>query len=203
MERLFNITFYKNDGVIPFYYEVKEGQKWSVDFCKDFFLTFLYQYIAFKTRKKEYLNRLLDTNFDRAVQIAEKEGLGYLNETIERVAYAARNEEVDNLWLMARDAPRSLAAQRGEFIVQLIDEFQFLNSEIYWDKAKTNLAFDFAAGYLSTAESKIAPLIVSGSWVGWLMNLLMMMLPSRFKFTFPGNMPQNEAIEMVFNYSRF
>ncbi|MCP5107495.1 MAG: hypothetical protein GY950_29175, partial [bacterium] len=84
-----------------------------------------------------------------------------------------------------------------------IDEFQFLNSEIYWDKAKKNLADDFAAGYLSTAESKIAPLIVSGSWVGWLMNLLTTMLPSRFKFTFPQNMPQDEAIEMVFNYSRF
>ncbi|MCP4153845.1 MAG: hypothetical protein GY757_39325 [bacterium] len=25
MERLFNITFYKNDGVIPFYYEIKEN----------------------------------------------------------------------------------------------------------------------------------------------------------------------------------
>jgi hypothetical protein len=24
MERLINITFYKNDGVIPFYYEIKE-----------------------------------------------------------------------------------------------------------------------------------------------------------------------------------
>ena len=24
MERLFNITFHKNDGVIPFYYEIKE-----------------------------------------------------------------------------------------------------------------------------------------------------------------------------------
>ncbi|MCP4149622.1 MAG: hypothetical protein GY757_17885, partial [bacterium] len=203
MERLFNITFYKNDGVIPFYYEVKEGQKWSVDFCIDFFFTFIYQYIAFKSRKIEYLKRLPDFDFNKAKQIAGKENLGYLSEMIEGVEATVRKENVDNLWLMVRDAPRNLAAQQGEFIVQLIDEFQFLNSEIYWDKAKTNLAFDFAAGYLSTAESKIAPLIVSGSWVGWLMNLLMMMLPSRFKFTFPGNMPQNEAIEMVFNYSRF
>jgi len=28
MERLFNITFFKNDGVIPFYYEVKETEMW-------------------------------------------------------------------------------------------------------------------------------------------------------------------------------
>ncbi len=50
LERLFNITFQKNDGVIPFYYEVKESKKWVGDFCVDFFLTFAYQYIAF-TRK--------------------------------------------------------------------------------------------------------------------------------------------------------
>ncbi len=28
MERLFNITFFKNDVVIPFYYEVKETKMW-------------------------------------------------------------------------------------------------------------------------------------------------------------------------------
>jgi hypothetical protein len=29
LERLFNITFFKNDGVIPFYYEIKEVEKWG------------------------------------------------------------------------------------------------------------------------------------------------------------------------------
>jgi hypothetical protein len=55
MERLFNITFYKNSRVIPFYYEIKEVEMWMVDFCRDFFLTFIYQYIAFKTREYGYL----------------------------------------------------------------------------------------------------------------------------------------------------
>ena len=203
MERLFNITFYNNDGVIPFYYEVKEGKKWSVDFCKDFFLTFIYQYIAFKTRKAGYFGVEKRNTLEGAKQAAVKEGLDYLTGIISDVENAIRNEEIDNLWLYVRDAPKTIAESMNEFIVQMIDEFQFLNSEIYWDKAKTNRADDFAAGYLSTAESKVAPLIVSGSWVGWLMNLLMIMLPSRFKFTFPQHMPQDEAIEMVFNYSRF
>ncbi|MBF0099877.1 MAG: hypothetical protein HQK77_03125, partial [Desulfobacterales bacterium] len=38
IQRLYNITFDKNNGVVPFYYEVKEGKKWAVDFCRDFFL---------------------------------------------------------------------------------------------------------------------------------------------------------------------
>ncbi|MCP4149982.1 MAG: hypothetical protein GY757_19710 [bacterium] len=35
------------------------------------------------------------------------------------------------------------------------------------------------------------------------MNELIMMLPARFNFFFLENMPENEAVEMVFNYSRF
>ncbi|MCP4156766.1 MAG: hypothetical protein GY757_54130, partial [bacterium] len=83
------------------------------------------------------------------------------------------------------------------------DLFQFLNATIYWDKEKSNRADTLAGGYLSAAESKIAPLLVSGSWVGWLMNLLIMMLPARFKFKSLKNMPEDEAVEMVFRFSRF
>ncbi|MCP5054081.1 MAG: hypothetical protein GY940_43335, partial [bacterium] len=60
-----------------------------------------------------------------------------------------------------------------------------------------------AGGYLSTAESKIAPLLVSGSWVGWLMKELSSMLPARFRYKFIKNMPENEASEVLFKYSRF
>lgn len=42
LQRLYNLTFEANDVVIPFYYEVKEGKQWALDFCRDFYLTFLY-----------------------------------------------------------------------------------------------------------------------------------------------------------------
>ncbi len=96
-----------------------------------------------------------------------------------------------------------MAFRQNEFIVQMIDEFQFLNAMIYRDKKMKIPVKDLAGGYLSTAESKIAPLLVSGSWVGWLMNELNTMLPSRFKYEYLENMPEEEAVEMVFNYSRF
>ncbi len=101
-----------------------------------------------------------------------------------------------------REAPLIVANMRDEFIVQLIDEFQFFNSEICRDKAVTNVIKDFASGYLSTAEYRNAPLLVSGSWVGWLMHILIMTLPARFILTELENMPEDEAIEMVFKYSR-
>ncbi len=203
MERLFNITFFKNDGVIPFYYEIKETEMWEVDFCQDFFLTFIYQYIAFKSRKKEYLEPEAWSDFGKAVKIAKQEGLDYLCGIIEDASHAVTHERIDILWNIAREAPKTIAARQNEFIVQMIDEFQFLNAMIYRDKEMKILADTLAGGYLSTAESKIAPLLVSGSWVGWLMKELSSMLPARFRNHFLKPMPENEAAETLYQYSRF
>ncbi|MCP5052142.1 MAG: hypothetical protein GY940_33555, partial [bacterium] len=205
MERLFNITFYRNDGVIPFYYEIKEVKMWVGDFCQDFFLTFIYQYIAFKSRKRKYLRSETRSDFNKAVAIAKQEGLDYLCGIIEDAAHAVAHEKIDILWNIAREAPQTIAFRQNEFIVQMIDEFQFMNAMIYWDKAKSEkqLADTLAGGYLSTAESKIAPMLVSGSWVGWLMKELSSMLPTRFRYKFIKNMPENEASEVLFKYSRF
>ena len=56
MQRLYNMIYQKNEGVIPFYFEIKEQNKWyAADFSMDFFMAFVNQYMAFKTRKPEYL----------------------------------------------------------------------------------------------------------------------------------------------------
>jgi hypothetical protein len=205
MERLFNITFFKNDGVIPFYYEIKEINMWIVDFCVDFFLTFIYQYIAFKTRNTYYLRPDEKNNLKKVKETAIKEGLDYLTGIIDSVEYSVRHDHVDILWGTVREAPLTIAYRKKEFIVQMIDEFQFMNAMIYWDKkkSKNQLADNLAGGYLSTAENKIAPLLVSGSWVGWLMSELETLLPNRFWYEYLENMPEDEAIEMVYKFSRF
>jgi hypothetical protein len=203
LERLFNITFFKNDGVIPFYYEVKETKMWVVDFCKNFFLTFIYQYIAFKSRNQEYLRPESRSDFEKAVEIARKEGLDYLCGIIIDAAHAVAHQEIDILWEIVREAPQTIAFRQKEFILQMIDEFQFMNAMIYRDKNMEILADTLAGGYLSTAESKIAPLLVSGSWVGWLMKELSSMLPARFRNKFIKNMPENEAEEVLYKYARF
>jgi hypothetical protein len=180
LQRLYNLTFHHHAGVIPFYFEVREGKRWAVEFCKDFYLTFIFQYIAFKTRKPEYIEPE-KKEFANAIDVAGKEGFPDLVETLKSIELLARAESVDHLWLMVRDAPRLLAYRKKEWIVQMIDEFQYLNSEICRDKEATQVIDDFAAGYMSTAEYKNAPLLISGSWVGWLRHILQSMLPGRFR----------------------
>ena len=202
MQRLYNLVFEKNQGVIPFYYEVREGKQWAVEFCQDFYLTYIYQYIAFRTRNPEYvrMSQSPRKSFSKALAGAQEVG-EYLAEDIRAVESLVREGRAGLLWDAVRDMPRALANQQNEFVVQMVDEFQFLNSEIYWDEAKTNKASDLAAGYLHTAEYKNAPLLVSGSWIGWLMNDLNTMLPGRFQYHYMENLPEDECVEMIFRYA--
>jgi len=202
MQHLYNLIFEKNMGVIPLYYEIREGKRWIVDFCQDFYLTYIYQYIAFRTRKPEYVRIAQSSgkSFAKARKAAREVG-EYLTDEIEKVESLVKETRAGLLWDAVRDMPWTLATQQDESVVQMVDEFQFLNSEIYWDEAKTNKASDLAAGYLHTAEYKNAPLLVSGSWVGWLMNDLRTMLPGRFQYHYMENLPEDECVEMIFRYA--
>lgn len=199
LQRLYNLTFEQNDGVIPFYYEVKEEPVWMLEFCQDFFLTFLYQYVAFKARKPEYIGE--HGPLTKAKEIVKKEGYAYLIDWIESVESFIREQRISLLWDTVRDAPRMIAHQQQECIVQMIDEFQYLNSHIYRDNKAIYLAKNFAGGYMSTAEYKNAPLLISGSWIGWLRDMLHSLLPSRFKQYELENMPEEETIEMIYKYA--
>jgi hypothetical protein len=135
------------------------------------------------------------------IQAAKTEKLDYLISHIENFENSENKGSIDPLWHTAREAPRTIAEYNDDRVLQMIDEFQFINRYIYWDKYKEKRIPELAGSYLHTAEYKNAPLLVSGSWVGWLMNDLSKMLPGRFTFFDFGNMPRSEAIEMVFNYS--
>ncbi|MDM8530286.1 hypothetical protein QUF63_03880 [Anaerolineales bacterium HSG25] len=200
LQRLYNLTFAKNDGIVPFYFEIWETDRWIADFSVDFFLTFIYQYMAFKTRKPIYISGT-PQSFNHAIEIATAEGLDYLPPFISDVQVKRDAEDVDLLWYLARNAPRRIAGINDERVVQLIDEFQFINRFIFRDKSCKDRIDNLAGSYLHTAEYRNAPLIVSGSWVGWLMSDLMSMLPGRFKYYYMEDIPQDEAIEMIYRYS--
>jgi len=200
MQRLFNIVFHQNDQVVPFYFEIKETDQWIGDFAREFFFTFICQYLAFKTRKSEYFDYI--DHYEILIDIAKKEGLDYLIKPIKQFEYSENRGYFDALWNIAREAPRIIAQHNDERVLQMIDEFQFINRYIFRDKACKDRIANLAGSYLHTAEYKNAPMLVSGSWVGWLMDDLNKMLPGRFIIsTFMGNMPKNEAIEMALNYS--
>ena len=201
MERLYNIVFHNNDGVIPFYYEIKEYDQWILNFSKDFFLHFIWQYIAFKTRNTEYLDSITE-DYDSLIDIVKNEKLEFLIKHIEIIQKLIHNQDYYLLWNKVRDFPKFVASKQNETIIQLIDEFQYLNYYIYRDEACTRRFSDLAGSYFNTAEQTVAPMLISGSWIGWLLRDLAKMLHGRFRRDyFLGNMPDHEAVETVFKYS--
>jgi len=200
MQRLFNIVFHQNDQVVPFYFEIRETDQWIADFAREFFFTFVRQYLAFQSRNAGYLKNI--DNYETLIKAAKKEGLDYLSDYIKIFEDTENRGYIDRLWDIAIDAPRMIAQYKDERVLQIIDEFQFINRYIFRDQACKDCLSELAGSYLHTAEYKNAPLLVSGSWVGWLMDDLNKMLPGRFTIsTFMGNMPKNEAIEMALNYA--
>ncbi len=138
LQRLFNITFEKNDRVIPFYFEIREADQWLGDFATEFFLSFVYQYMAFRTRKPEYLDPSNMGTLGDASATAGKEGFRYLQRLMEKNEPLLREENADRFWNVVREVPRMTVQHYGGFAVQMIDEFQFINRHIFRDKACKN-----------------------------------------------------------------
>ena len=201
MQRLFNIIFNKHDGVIPFYLEIRETDQWLGDFSEKYFLTFVFQFMAYMTRKPEYLDPAFMGNYKKALEVARKEKFDYLVMLVKDIIALQQEEKTDLLWDLIRDSPRSIAAHYDMHILQMIDEFQYINKYIFWDKEKKRRADNLAGSYLHTCEYKNAPMLVSGSWVGWLTRDLQRLLPGRFLFHYLENMPEKETIEMILKYS--
>ena len=200
LQRLYNLTFQKNETIVPFYYEIKETDKWLLDFSREFLLTFVFQYIAFKTRKQEYFH-YAPANYSRALKALEQEKLDYLSHLVEDAELADRQQNPDSLWEIARNFPRMAAEHRDERALYIIDEFQFINRFIFRDKACKDRIENLAGSYLGTAEYKNAPMLVAGSWVGWLVRDLLRLLPGRFRFHYLEKLPDEEAVEMILKYS--
>ena len=201
LERLYNITFENNDRVIPFYIEIRETDQWLGTFAEEFFLTFFFQYAAFTTRHPEYLGPHTVKNFETALEVCEQSDLSPFSGFVRGIQSKKQEGDADRMWDMVREAPAQFAAATGDRIVQMIDEFQFLNRFIFRDQACAHRMKNLAGSYLGTAERKHAPLLVAGSWVGWLMHDLTSQLPGRFMPYHLESIPEEEAIDMIVRYS--
>lgn len=67
----------------------------------------------------------------------------------ESTAHAATHKRTHIPWDITWESPQTTAFRQKEFIVQMIDEFHFLNAMIYRDKEMKPLADTLAGGSLS------------------------------------------------------
>ena len=195
LQRLFNILWScSGSKVIPFYYAIQEEQITRASFAKEFFSTFASHYLSYLTRNKDRV--ITPLNY-----VALKEHIAPYPELHMRCKSIDEFERTGNwnlMWKVASRAPSEIAASKGIKIVQIIDEFQNINAFILDERGNT---IDSLSGtYLELAEKREAPLIISGSEVHGLLEIVRR-LTARFEENVLENLPEEEAKEVIWKYA--
>jgi len=194
LQRLFNILWScPETGVVPFYFSVKEMNVTLAEFAKVFFSTFVNQWIGYMERKPELIANPL--NFVLLKELIEDRELKRIFDSISEF------ERVGNwglMWETVARLPFETAVAKKCKIVQIFDEFQNINAYILDDQKNT---IDSMSGtYLDLAEKKEAPLIISGSEVHGLLEIVRR-LTARFEENVLENLPEEEAKEAIWKYA--
>ncbi len=197
MQRLYNIIWTQNDSLVPFFYEIREQNMMLGEFAEDFITSFLSQYYAFLTRKKRFIVRQL-TIYE--LQELFKNDIN-ISELLKSFLINLKNQNCSAMWKVARVTPHSIAVMNNIQVLQFIDEFQNINKYILDSNYKPIKTL--AGSYLLTAESRCAPMLVTGSYIGWLRRIIWELLPARFNEFQLGNLEEKEGLLMIFKYAQY
>jgi hypothetical protein len=196
VQRLFNLLYTLNDPqIIPFYFKIDEGNITQLRFSEIFYQTLLGQYFGFKLREVGMIEKVLP--FAILTQLAGDDDI--IREDIQIMEQLIKENNADQAWSHARNAGRRISGQKDERIIQIIDEFQFLNVFIYTDHTYKN-KIELASFYQGTAESKVSPQLITGSYVGWLSAIIGKMV-ARYRSYYLESLTGEDALAAVFNYA--
>ncbi|HOH13551.1 MAG TPA: hypothetical protein PK291_10000, partial [Thermotogota bacterium] len=195
LQRLFNILWSCSESkVIPFYYAIQDQRITLASFAKEFFATFASHYLSFLTQNKDWVI----TPFNYATLKGHIASYPELHMRCQSIDEFEKTGNWDLMWTVASRAPSEIAASKGIKIVQIFDEFQNINAYILDDQKNT---IDTMSGtYLDLAEKREAPLIVSGSEVHGLLEIVRR-LTARFEENVLENLPEEEAKEAIWKYA--
>ncbi len=202
-----NLIYSENDSIIPFHYEFKEGRITARDFAEDFIVKFYMQVVGYYTRDVSWINKTMGASMGYSINnlIDDISPIDFKNKEIIKSNLQRINRSMSNITLpynyihLSAAVPNDFAITAGveEKVLQIIDEFQYLNSEI--DAGEEDIP---SKTYMYTAESKVAPLLVTGSLIGVLSEQLILYTPHRFEEFIVPKMDADEAIEMAMNYGK-
>lgn len=202
MERLFNILWNQNGRIVPFYFEVKDQNRWLLYFADDYIRTCLTQYISFlmriPLRHKQHI-----WNWDILTQKAKE-----INQTsiLERIAlfqeyYQKENE--DGAFNIATETPYWFYGEDNYHFVIMLDEIQYMTQYIYQDKEHKVQAYNLPGIYHGMVEFRSCPMLVSGSYIGWMLQMMEnMFVGGRLRIMeIPSSLTFEDSVTATFKYA--
>jgi hypothetical protein len=205
VQRIFNQLWNENGAVIPFYFQFDENKIWISNLAIDYYRAFASQYISFITRNSKLVKHPLSLE-----QIREFGVKNSITALVDDVDFMLQNKGVegshDLMWKTACTAPHRFADLYDQRILVILDEFQNITKYIYRDeKCKEEPDETLAGSYHSLAESKVAPMLVTGSYAGWLLKVISKYLEAGrlSQIRFSPYLTEDEGLEAVYKYASF
>jgi len=171
LERVFNMVWSNNEpGIIPFFIRMSDQDIWIQQFALNYYQTFATHYISFFERDLNIVDNLL--SFEKIKEYAVSKDIQVMLQDLDTIEKHIENGASGAIWDIACSAPHRFSSFYNQRILVIIDEFQYFNNHIYHDSACTNLAKSLPGSFHWLVESKIAPMLVSGSYVSWILKIM-------------------------------
>ena len=102
-------------------------------------------------------------------------------------------------------APAVFTGLENIFVLVMIDEIQFMTKSIFHDQAHNVPARRLPGAYHGLVESKVAPMLVSGSYIGWMTQMMHELFKGgRLKRTpISPKLAEEEGLEAVYRYAQY
>ncbi len=156
--------------MIPFYFDMAENSVWYPDLAFLYYRTFASQYISFLERDETLVREPLSLEDIRRYGVSAS-----IKSFVGDVDSLFKNKEAGlhgSAWVTACGAPHRFADVYDRRFLVIIDEFQNFAGYVYPDQNfETRPIKSLPGSFHSLSESKIAPMLVTGSYVSWLIEI--------------------------------
>ncbi len=204
LQRIFNELWSENGQVIPFYINIGERKIWLPYFAMEYYCAFASQYISFLERDPALIRKSL--TLDEIREYGVSKSMKPLVTDVDEIRQAQKDGIADMMWDTASKAPHRYASLSDIRFLVMIDEFQNTGEYIYRDEECLTAKDPSIPGtWHDLSESKYAPMLVTGSYVGWLINVINTYLEAgRLKlFTMNPYLPEEDGLESIYRYAEY
>jgi hypothetical protein len=201
MERLFNILWNRNDRIVPFYFEIEDKNICLLEFASDYLKTLLTHYLSFLTRTP--LSSLEIWEWKDLEAISKKINNNSIPKRIELFQDYFQQEREEQAIHIAVKTPYWLYGKDKHHFVIMLDEIQYMTQYIYYDRAFNIKAYNLPGIYHGPVEHRVCPMLVSGSYIGWMNQMISkMFVAGRLKsMPISSSLSFDEGMTAVYTYA--
>jgi hypothetical protein len=202
VQRLFNQLWSANGQVIPFYISIPEAPIWFGNLIVKYYETFASHYLSFVTRDPALVSTPLTLHQIR--EYGQRLNNHILIADVDYIVDYLAKGYYDLVWDRIYRAPHRMASTYDQRILVIIDEFQYLSSYVYRREDLSGEPIEAMPGsFHEVSESKVAPMLATGSYVGWMVDIMGKYLEAGrlSHINFSPYLTEAEGLQAVYKYA--